>query len=239
MAISIPASIATPITPGTTGSTMALTTNASVASGGKVWVFVTWFHSTVTLTSVGDGGSTVFTIDHQSKNGSTGVAIVSADYPTGFASGGTLTATFSAASAADQQMAAFYSTGVLSGTDAGYGAIGGSNNSSTSWDAGATTVLNGDILIGVSKFEDSLPTTSTPTGGNTELADWNNGGGFATTVTYQSGTGAPIHAQGTWSNTSAASLGTRSASVAYTAAATMLFKTFNPIPFTKGAGSAI
>jgi len=232
VAISTPASIATPITPGTTNATMALTTNASVASGGKVWVFVSWFHSTVTLNGVSDGGSTVFTIDHQSKNGSTGVAIISADYPAGFASGGTLTATFSASGAADQQMAAFYSTGVLSGSGAGYGAIGGSNNASTTWDAGATTVLNGDILIGLSKFEDSVTTTSTPTGGNTELADWNNAGGFASTVTYQIGTGASIHAQGTWSNTSAASLGTRSCSVAYTAAVTsMPAKVFQPIPF--------
>ena len=119
-----------------------------------------------------------------------------------------------------------------SGSGAGYGAIGGSNNASTTWDAGATTVLNGDILIGLSKFEDSVTTTSTPTGGNTELADWNSGSGFASTVTYQNGTGASIHAQGTWSNTSAASLGTRSCSVAYTAAVTsMPAKVFQPIPF--------
>ena len=239
MAISVPASLGTPVVPGTTNATIALTTNASASSGSKVWVLVTWFHSTVTLNSVGDGGSTVYTIDHQSKNGSTGVAIVSADYPSGFASGGTLTATFSASGAADQQMAAFYSTGVLSGSGAGYGAIGGSNNSSTTWDAGATTVLNGDILIGLSKYEDSLASTSTPTGGNTELADWNAGSGFASTVTYQIGTGSSIHAQGTWSNTSAASLGTRSASVAYTAATSAIAKTFNAIPFTKGAGSLL
>ena len=221
MAISVPASLATAVTPGTTNATIAITTSSSAPSGAKIWVFVTWFHSTVTLSSV-SGGSLTWTIDHQSKNGSTGVAIISADAPAGLASSTTITATFSASGAADQQMWLADSTGVLSGSGAGYGAIGGSNNASTSWDAGATTVLNGDILIGLSKFEDSVTTTSTPTGGNTELADWNNAGGFASTVTYQFGTGASLHAQGTWSNTSAASLGTRSCSVAYTAAVTAL-----------------
>ena len=239
MAVSVPAALATAVVPGTTNATIALTSTATVPSSSKIWAIVTWFHSTVTLSSVA-GGSLSWTIDHQSKNGSTGVAIVSADAPSGLASSTTITATFSASGAADQQMAAYSSTGVLSGVGAAYGAIGGSNNASTSWDAGATTVLSGDILIGVSKFEDSVTTTSTPTGGNTELEDWNSGSGFATTTTYQIGTGASIHAQGTWSNTSAASLGTRSASVAYTAAATSTpQQVFKAIPFTKGAGSLL
>jgi hypothetical protein len=219
MAISNPAAIFTPVAPAGAASTVAATTNVTIPAGAKVWLVITWFVNIDALSSASDGGTATYTIDHQGANGNNHVAIVQADYPAGLASGATITATFATAFPTDRQMAGFYSTGVQANAAAAYGAIGAGVNTASVWNSGNVTVLNGDILIGASKWEDSVPQTSTPSGGNTEIADWNAGGGYATTATYQIGTGAAIAASGTWSNTSAGTSGTRTAAAANKAAA--------------------
>ena len=79
-------------------STVAFTTNQTVASNGFIVVTVTWINpSGQTLLSVGGGGLT-WNIDKQGQTGGTEAptAIVSAQAPSGLASGTTITATFSA-----------------------------------------------------------------------------------------------------------------------------------------------
>jgi len=210
--------ISNPIDIGSTSAGTALTTTGAVPAGGKVWFVISWFLLTSSLTSVSDGGSTVITIDKQILNGANGLALCSADYPAGLASGATITPTISGGTPADLQIAAMYSTGVQTNAAAAYGAVSATANSATVWNSTNITVANGDILIGGSKWEDSTPASSTPSGGNTEVHDFNGGGGFASTTVYQIGTGAGIAGSGTWSLTSGATSGITAVAVAYKAA---------------------
>lgn len=221
MAISVPASIGTPVN-GANGTTVALTTNVVIPAGAKVWIIVTSFDSANTVSGISDGGATVYTLDKQHVTGSCRGCIAQADYPSGLASGATITATFTGGGALDPQIAGFYSTGVKTDNTAAYSPLGAGTGTGTTYDAGAVTVANGDILIVCSKWEDSSPPTHTATGGNNELADWNNGSGYASAVSYQFGTGASIHGQGTW--TADAVNGVIGVSVAYTAAVSGLTK---------------
>lgn len=97
MAIAIDqATIGTGSTSGS-GTTQVLTTSQAVASGGFIVLLVAWYGSGITLSSVG-GGSLTWAIDAQGKNAtdsSAGIAIVSAQAPSGLASSTNITATFS------------------------------------------------------------------------------------------------------------------------------------------------
>lgn len=241
MAISNPTAVGN-LAQDATSSTIATTTTGTIPAGAKIWVVVGWF-GTSTLSSISDGTNS-YTIDQQSKSGggNTSASISSADAPSGLASGTTITATFSAATAGDRSIGIFYSTGVQTGAGAAYGATGANSaSSSTAWATGNITVASGDILIGFSHWEDSSTTTSsTPGGSNQEIIDWPSGGtaGSAQTAVYQIGTGAAIQGSGTWSNACSAGVDpTRSVAVAYkAAAATGQPPVFRAIPFVAGAG---
>lgn len=217
MAISNPAAVGNTGLLTTSVSTIALTTSANVPAGSKLWLVVTWWDASFTLSGVSDGTNT-YTIDVQGVNGANHVAIVSADIPAQLNSGATITATLSGASVS-RSIAAMYSSGVATGAGAAYGAVSQNQNSSTTWSSTSTTVTSGDILIGGSHWEDSVGPTNTASGGNTEVHDFTSGSGAAATSCYQIGTGAAIAASGTWTTICAASSGLRSSAVAYSAAA--------------------
>lgn len=182
-----------------------------------MWALLGWFSTTVTLSSVTDGTNS-YTIDRQGRNFGVNFAVCSADCPAGITNP-TITATFSA-TVPDRKIAAMYSSGVVVGGGATYGAVSnGQTTGATNWTSTATAVTNGDILIGGSHWEDSVQPTNTASGGNTEVHDWNDGvSGSAATSCFQIGTGASIAAQGTWSTGAGApNSGIFSVAVAYSA----------------------
>lgn len=217
MAWSTPTSIGSSTADTGGDASIALTTSGAAPSGAKVFVLIAYFQSGVTCSGISDNGpGLTWTIDHQSNTAlGTGVVIASADAPSGLASGTVITANFSATINFQSYIAAMSATGGKTGNFA-YGAVHQEQSSTASWSSTGITVASGDLLIGISHWEDSVVATSTPSGGNTEVHDINAGGGSAMTTVYQVGTGASIAAQGTWS-VSAANL--NSAAVAYPVAA--------------------
>ena len=212
-------------------------------SGGlKLWVLVAWFTSNTLITGAADGTNT-YRIDVQGAGGSneTNAAIISADIPAQLNSGATITVTFGDALPADRKIAAMYSSGVATGATSDYGNIANHQGSGVAnWTSTAITVTSGDILIGVSGWEDSVRPTNTPTGGNSEVHDsWNDGTtGSAATSCYQIGTGASIAAQGTWS-TSSGGAGIESCAVAYAAAGGGADATVTPGPAAASGQSVL
>ena len=92
--------IGTPVNRGsaqldTSQSTLPVTTSGTIASGSKIILSVGWRTAT-TLSSVA-GGSLTWTIDRQIVNAAATqhAALVTADAPSGLASGTTITLTFS------------------------------------------------------------------------------------------------------------------------------------------------
>lgn len=210
MAISAPTDIGTVVTVANSG-TQAFNTTVTIPPGAKVWVVVGWFDAVVTLSSVGGGGLT-WTIDHQGKNGSVGIAIVSADAPAGVASGTTITATYSAGTA-DRFMLGGYATGVKVGVGAAYGATG-ANDAVAAWSSTGVTINSGDILIGASHTSQASGSpTNTPT--STEVqGDISAADGDSAVMVWGTGAGASLAASGSWSGSGWTN---RNAAVAYRA----------------------
>jgi hypothetical protein len=149
------------------GTTKAVTTSASVPSGGKIILNVMWFSATGTLSSV-SGGSLTWTVDKQQQSGATSyrTGIASADAPAGLASSTTITATFSA-SADTSGLQCYYITGADTVAPDTTGGAGG--NSGTA--AATLTTGNANDFIASSMWVDFLATDITPSSGFTEVYD--------------------------------------------------------------------
>jgi hypothetical protein len=167
-------------------ATIPLTTANAVASSGFITLLVGWF-GTGTLSSVA-GGSLTWAIDKTIKNGSVGVAVVSAQAPSGLAASTVITATFSAAQAGRGISGASW-TGVA--TSAPLDASASATSSATGWTCGAVaTIAANDVVIGACMGDDGSDTTSTPTATWTEVpataGDFPSGGdGETYTMVYR------------------------------------------------------
>jgi hypothetical protein len=194
------------------GATMTLTTTGAAVSGSRVILFVSWTHSTRTLTGVTGGGLT-WSIDRQQKAaGNNGrVAIASAAAPSGLGSGVVLTATFSGpVSHGLIAAASFTGIATTSPVDASASATG----TGTGWTASVTTANADDLVIGFSTIDANA--TSTAAAPNTEIHDFGNVSyyGWATSVYRIETTSGAKTVNGTWS-TSSGSTGGATIVVAY------------------------
>jgi hypothetical protein len=196
-------------------STIAVTTSATVASGGFIVLYFTWVGPSVTLSSVSGGGLT-WTIDKQGE--STGLdpdcdgAIVSAPAPAGLASGTTITGTLSAATVGGCSVAATSFTGVLTPGSVDTTA-GPSDYTTTAWTVSMTTSGSAVLVAGAMDFHTS--DTSTITSPSVEAHDFGAAGGFEQTVGYRIEPAAGTYTvAGTW----AASATGTALGVAYKAA---------------------
>jgi Abnormal spindle-like microcephaly-assoc'd, ASPM-SPD-2-Hydin len=182
------------------GATMTLTTSGAAVAGARVFVFVSWTHSTRTLTSVTGGGLT-WTVDRQQKatGNNARVAIASAAAPTGLASGVVLTATFSGPVTHGLIAAASF-TGVA--TTAPVDATGSATGTGTAWSGSVTTTNANDLVLGFSTIDANA--TSAPTAPNTEIHDFGNTSyyGWATSVYRIETTTGTKTVNGTWSSSS-------------------------------------
>lgn len=172
MAIAIEnASIGTPIKLGTSASTIAYTTNATVASGSTIAVVMGYVGVTVNSVSDNSGNGYTWTIDKKQANGSPEVAIASLYASSGLASGTVITANLSASSNVRQM--------------AGISWIGGATSSildqsnsridfgAATWSTGSITpVVSDSIVLGAFvDFGNGSSQTSAPDSGWTEWLD--------------------------------------------------------------------
>lgn len=202
--------------PAGTGSTIAFTTSSTVASGGFIVLGVYWWHATVTLLSVAGGGLT-WTVDAQGSSGSMlgNVGVVSAQAPAGLASGTTITATLSAATADGRAIGGTSFTGVATSAAVDVAGTVQGQDPGTAWTTGSLSLAAGSVLVGVSFCENGT-TTSTPTGPAVEALDFRSGGGDGVTLAYRiEAAGGSVATAGTWSVSGAHS----DIGVAYKAAA--------------------
>jgi hypothetical protein len=188
----------------TSGSSIALTTAASAASGSLIVLSLTWVSTSETLSSVSGGGLT-WSIDKQATNaGSAGFicsAIVSAQAPAGLASGTSITATLSGSALGGRSLGATSLTGIATSSPLDTTSGPTSNSGSgTAWASASTTIQAGSILLGLA-VDFSSADTSTPTSPSVEAHDFGAGGtSFEQTVVYRIEPSAgPYTVAGAWS----------------------------------------
>lgn len=199
--------------PGST--TIAFTTGSAVASSGFIVLSVGWF-ATTALSSVSGGGLT-WTIDNQGRGpggNSTSCAVVSAQAPSGLASGTTITATFAASSVA-RMIGGTSFTGVKTTTPAEATDLQHVNPAATGWTTGSVALSAGSMLFAAT-YDETSNTTSTPTSPSVEALDFNYAGGTTMTSCYRIESSANSY---TVAGTFAANATSTTIGVAYLAAA--------------------
>jgi len=197
------------------GITIGLTTNQTVAASGFIVLSLGWF-TAVTLSSVAGGGLS-WSIDKQGlgSGGNRNAGIVSAQAPSGLASGTTITATFSS-SATVPQIGGTSFTGVK--TSSPVDTTSGPTDqdpAATGWTSASTAISAGSVLIATC-WNETSPVTSTVTAPSLEALDWVNGADTAETTAYRIEASAGSYTvAGTWSG----SVKSTTVAVAYLAAA--------------------
>ena len=186
-------------------ATMTLSTSGAVAANARVFLFVSWTHSTRTLLSVSGGGLT-WTVDRQQKaaGNNSRVAIASAPAPSGLATSTVITATFSGPVVHGLIAAASF-TGIATTTPVDV--TNSATATGTAWSASATTTNANDLVLGFSTIDANA--TSTPAAPNTELHDFGNSAyyGWATSGYRIESTTGTKSVNGTWSTSSGATGG--------------------------------
>lgn len=195
---------------GKTGASWAFNTSSAAASGSRIILFVSWFTSTITVSSVASTSpSLTWVVDKQSATDSGEmVAFVSADAPSGAASGMTITVTPSSSLGnTSGTLAAASFTGVETGASGYLSGTAPAPNTSFAGTAWATpSITTGDLnalLVAISANDGVTPMTSTTTGPATEIHDVHDATATQTlTSAYQVATSITSYSiAGTWSAT--------------------------------------
>jgi hypothetical protein len=208
MAIAVDkSSLFTPVVAASTGTTIAGTTNVAVVSGGFIVMVVVTSGLTAAqlATATMAGGGLTWTRDHTMVRPTTsyGIAVFSAQAPSGLASGTTITATVT--SCPERNICGFSFTGVAT-SSAHDQHQGSSGSATTAWTSGATPNTTGaGMAIGVSTSNFGSAMTETPAAGWAEFSGaaghFTSSGGSSTccVVRYDVATATPYTASGTWS----------------------------------------
>lgn len=172
MAIGTPTGLGT--NTATAGTTVTLTTSATAPSGSLIILTYGWgtaAGSPGTISTVSGGGLTWVTDVSQAFSGGAdwGYAVISAQAPSGLASGTAITITISF-SAFGHLVAGLYCTGLATSTPKDI-SDGQGQASATAWDTTATTTTVADTLVIGGSVTDGTK-TNTPSGGATELYDF-------------------------------------------------------------------
>jgi hypothetical protein len=191
------ASIAAAAGSAATSTTIALTTNVTIASGNWIEVGVFSFGSS-TVTGVADTGpGLTWTNVAQFANGSTRAAKFRAYAAAGMASGTVITATYSATT----QYRGMGGTSFAGGaSNSAIEATTNASGSTAAWSASPTAARAGDLVTVVGNLN-NVSGSDTPDGNSTEGFDFNVA---ATPATYtlvhrNAPSGAATTAGGTWS----------------------------------------
>lgn len=194
---------------GTTGSpsgvaswntgTHTITTSAAVAAGGKVFVGIMYYGTTLTTTGASGGGLTWRVARHY-QGANFDIVIVEADAPAGLASSTAITVSHTNSGGGGIWGMSF--TGLATGAVNDNGVSGAATNwTVTSLDTtgdGLTVAFTATLANG------TAGTYNSPTGGSTEVHDFGHSGGPVGLATqYQARTGA-----GSYTETGTVSIGT-------------------------------
>jgi hypothetical protein len=159
----------TPVTANTSSTTIAGTTNVTVASGGFIELGVHWFGLSAAPTITTSGGGLTWVTDQQVQvNSGYGTARISAQAPAGLASGTTITVTIGTVASTERYLAGFSFTGVAtsSAKDQSNGTTG---NATAAWSGGAVTLTAAGHVDGSGTTDTSGAATETPSTGYVEF----------------------------------------------------------------------
>lgn len=215
---------------------VTLTTTATANSGTRIILNLGFTNATTTTTisSVTGGGLTwvVDRLDDPNISFYWG-AVISADAPSGLASGTVITVTFDNANGGNKFIGGSSWRGLVTGAS-GYKDVEGSNFGTTvGWSSNTLNTTVSDLLITTNYFTGGV-FTNTPTAPSIELHDVTTGGSNAMCAEYRIETAAGAYTlDGTWSGGGGNPWG--AVSVAYKAAAEVA--TVN-VPLRLGRGSA-
>jgi hypothetical protein len=183
------------------GTTMAFTTTAAVASGARIIVTGGCWDVIATVSSVAGGGLT-WTIDKQGHDlivVNPNPYIVSANAPSGLASGTTITVTFNleADVAGTIGGSSFLGIDTTTPVEEAGGPVGVSP-AATAWASPSMTIDAGALLIATC-WNETNSSASTPSAGSTEALDFSNADGYGQTTAYRIEASAGTYTvAGTW-----------------------------------------
>ena len=175
-------SIGSPASASGAATTVALTTNVTVASGAWIYLAISWFTNSTPLASVAGGGLT-WSIASQVQNGSQGVALARAYAPSGLASATAITATWGGSVSFRGICGSSFTGGSSSHTPQDPSTATGSSNTHTN----TVTTSTANALIVEAAI---LNTTGvhTPTSPAVELQDFSTTGGERLVLQYRTTT---------------------------------------------------
>jgi hypothetical protein len=167
----------TPAHDNATSSSISTNTTSAAASNSKIIVVVGWWLNSADDISSVSGGGLTWNVDVKTGTAASGdkLAIVSADAPSGLASGTTITANFASALSGGRAIAAMSFTGVATGTS-----YDGTNNThvtaTANWTGGSLSTSNAtDLIVGFGLADGAAGgDTSTPSTNYSEVHDWND-----------------------------------------------------------------
>lgn len=182
MAIAFGAALGTAVGGGSGATSLTVTTSATVPAGSRIIILTGFYNTGVTASASGgsltwvNDGVTVGTAD-------TGyhTALLSADAPSGLASGTVLTVTYSG-SAFARSISCFYLTGVATGAS-GYmdgATVGGSATAATTWATASLSTTNATDALVAGGWQDLVLTSDTPGASYTEIHDFQDAGNGST-----------------------------------------------------------
>jgi hypothetical protein len=164
---------------GGAGTTIALTTTAAVAAGGRIVVFVM---GSVSVSGITDSNGNTYAQDRAHTNGNT-ISMWSAHSTSTLASSSTITVTYSSSS--NPRMVSASSFLDVPSSSAVDQVNSRSSFNSTTWNTSSVTPSEApSVVVGLSWSGGAATTTSTPDGGWTELINFSNGTNNLTAV-YQ------------------------------------------------------
>ena len=175
-------------------------TTATVASGGFIVLVAGWWITGTTLDSV-SGGSLSWSIDKNRVSGNMHTAVISAQAPSGLASGTTLTANFSTGSDA-RMFGGMSFTGVATSSPLDV-TVDGTNASGTTWSSGSVSIAAGSVLIGAAWNADAWNADfNTQTAGTEALDFGDDPNNFGMAAGYRiEPAGGSVSVGGTWDTT--------------------------------------
>lgn len=185
------------------GSTISISTSATVAAGGFIVAVFGHFTDSPALSSVSGGGLS-WSIDLQGPNPTASgevIAIASAQAPSGLAASTTITGTW-ASTAIAQVMGAFSFTGVATSSPVDAAGTVNGATTGTAWTTNNVTLAAGSVLVGAS-YSESEATGSTITAPSIEAAEVVDAAAYALTSGYRiEASGGAVSVAGTWATTS-------------------------------------
>ena len=178
-------------------SVVSFNTTAAVAAGGFIVASLGWFTGATAISSFTGGGLT-WTVDTFQQTGNKWLAIISAQAPSGLASGTTLTATLNANSQ-DLMLTAMSFTGVITSSPVDGTPTTITESVVTGWATPSYSIQAGSVIVACCYATTGPPGTSnTPTSPAIESADWTDSfNTFCTEYRIESSAGS-YNIAGTW-----------------------------------------